>query len=210
MAQVQRASILDVDFGFAQIEGLMLPDGSYAIAVSQIATHFSFSPSNATKTVKALLGKGCELFRVSSEIANRPVNTVTLDQFKRVVLGLSKQGHPTAQAFVEALVVEGIERRFDTAAGVKVEESERNRRLYERMISRKDFRPLTDQLKAHGFTSPEDYRIFVGKFQKVVGIKAGGRDSSDAQTLAHLNVVQTRLTTLMECGVTPWEALKRI
>lgn len=133
MAQTRRAVTLTVDFGFTQVQGLMLPDGSYAIAVSQIAEHFGFTQNNATRQVKALLGKGSNLTKTASDIAKRPVNTVTIAQFKSVVLSLSKQGHPVAGAFVDALVEEGIERRFNTAAGVHVEESEYNAQLKQRM-----------------------------------------------------------------------------
>jgi len=134
MAQTRRATTLTVDFGFATIEGLMLPDGSYAIAVSQIAAQFSVSPTNASKTVKALLGKDSQLFRkVASDLNNRPVNTVGIEDFKTFVFRLSQKGDPVATAFVEAMIHEGIERRFNTAAGVRVEESEYNARLKQRM-----------------------------------------------------------------------------
>ena len=133
MAQTRKAVSLAVDFGFATVEGLMLPNGDYAIAVSQIAEHFQFSPSHATRQVKALLGKDCNLTKVASDIAKRPVNTLTVAQFKAFVLAASKQGDPIAGAFVDALVEEGIERRFDTAAGVKVSEAEYNAKLKQRM-----------------------------------------------------------------------------
>lgn len=161
MAQTRRATTLDVDFGFAKVEGLMLPDGSYAIAVSQIAEKFSFSQSHATRQVKALLGKSSDLTKVSSDIAQRPVNVVTIAQFKSVVLALSKQGDPVAGAFVEALIEEGIERRFDTAAGVKVEEAEYNKRVADRMQRVKTLRQWTDVIRdrhraLHGCDAPTE------------------------------------------------------
>lgn len=52
-----KAVIATVDLGFTKIEGLMLPDSSYAIAVLQLAEVFSFDKNQASRTVKSLLGK---------------------------------------------------------------------------------------------------------------------------------------------------------
>ena len=170
MAQSRRATTFAVDFGFTQVQGLMLPDGSYAIAVSQIAEHFQFSPSHATRQVKALLGKGSNLSTASSDLAKRPVNIISLSQFKSVVLALSKQGHPIAGAFVDALVEEGIERRFDTAAGVKVEESEYNARLkqrFERVAARREWTDIIRDRSIALTGRPAPERVYSGLTRQV-------------------------------------------
>lgn len=188
----------------------MLPNGSYAIGVPQIATLIGTSKNTASRDFKRLLGKGFRPSKVSTELGNQKINVVPLESFTAILYAAAKNGNKQADALMQALLSESIDRRFDRAFGQRVSEDERNRRLYERITSRRDFRPLTDQLKIHGFSDPKDYGRYVAAFQRRCGIKPGGRDGADAETLSRLNVTQTRLTTLMECGLSPWEALRRL
>jgi len=131
-----KAIIAQIDFGFTQIEGLMLPDGSYGISITQAQRLlvFSSSPHLALKSLKVLLGKGFEPTKVKTELSNNPANVLTITQFTKLVteLAIIKQ-NPTAIAFLRASAEETIERRFDLAFNQKVEESERNERLALRM-----------------------------------------------------------------------------
>lgn len=122
---------------------------------------------------------------------------------------MAGKGNRSALALITALASESIERRTDRAFNIQRTEEERDIRLATRISTKKDFRPLTDALKSAGFQK-EDYGYFIGAFQKRLGIKAGTRDDLDVETLVKLQGVQVRLTTLMECGLSPWEALNRL
>jgi hypothetical protein len=62
MTKTVKAKVTPVPFGVITVDGLMLPDGSFGISVSQAAELLHFAtPNNATKAVKALLGKGFPL-----------------------------------------------------------------------------------------------------------------------------------------------------
>jgi len=133
MAQTRKAVTLTVDFGFTQVQGLMLPDGSYAIAVSQIAELIGASKNTASRNFKRLLGEGFRASKVATDQGNQRINAVPLDVFIDLLYALAKQGNPTADAMARAFIHETPRRRFDTAAGLRVEESEYNAQLKQRM-----------------------------------------------------------------------------
>jgi len=50
-----KAIVAQVKIGSKEIEGLMLPDGTFAVSVSQVASLFSLTRSNASRDIKRLL-----------------------------------------------------------------------------------------------------------------------------------------------------------
>jgi hypothetical protein len=61
----------------------MLPDGTYAIGVSQLAEIFQFPKKNANRDIKALLGKALlgedfQFLKVYSELSPKPVNALSV------------------------------------------------------------------------------------------------------------------------------------
>lgn len=141
----QKAIVASVDFGYTKIEGLRLPDGSYRIGVSQVA---SLMPSvatqnNATREVKTLLGNDSKLLKTKSEISKNPVNTITIEQFIQLIKVLAVQkANQEAIALLVILAEESIERRFNNAFGVKCTEDEYNELLtirWKRLLARKDY-----------------------------------------------------------------------
>ncbi len=123
-----KAKIATVDFGFCQIEGLMLPDSEYALAITQANKFlkFSASPQHAPRSLKRLLGDSFKPPRIATELNPNKAYVITLDEFKKVVRALDKQGNAVASAFIDAALLESVERRFDRAFGIKREEDERN------------------------------------------------------------------------------------
>ena len=130
-----KASVTEIDFGFAKIEGLMLSNGSYAVSgvqannVLKFATH----PNYIVRSLKSLLGEEFEPITSKTETSNKGVTVITTSQFAKLVIQLTKRGNEIAAAFAEALVEEGIERRFDIAFKKVVEEEIRNARLKARI-----------------------------------------------------------------------------
>jgi len=142
-----KAIVAKIDLGFAQFEGLMLPDGSYAIAVPQIAQLIGFDKGQASRDVKALLGKDFRFDKVSSELNSKAVNTLTIKEFSLLLIELTAAGYPVARALASAFAEEAIDRRYDTAFGKKVSESERNQILAQRMKRLLARRGWTDVLQ---------------------------------------------------------------
>lgn len=173
----QKAVVAQIDFGYAKIEGLMLPDGSYRMGVSQVTSLMPTlaTQNNATREVKALLGKDSNLLKISSEISKAPVNTITIDQFiqlvKKVVI---QKKNEEAIALLIILAEESIERRFNHAFGVKCSEEDYNKLLtirWKRLLARRDY---TDVLMERHIdlyeTKPiaEDYRVWTVKVNKAL------------------------------------------
>jgi hypothetical protein len=226
-----KAILAQIDLGFAIVEGLMLPDGTYAVSVPQIVKLFSLNSVNAARDIKTLIKKSTlvnpvpiknregqekhalanntpvkepekqrkashskgsslfieeELFSANTENdvvfdivrqtqiegQRHKVNIISLEDFSKVIYELQKKGNPVADAFLRALIIEGIERRFDKAFGNFVEEQERNSRIQlgmERILARTEWTDILMKrsLELYGVKpKAEDYRrwtIYVNK-----------------------------------------------
>ena len=83
-----KAVVATVDLGFTEIQGLMLPDGSYAVAIPQLAELLSLPNKHASRDFKALLGEDFAFLKTKSEINSQPVNTLSLEQAYNLTLAL--------------------------------------------------------------------------------------------------------------------------
>ena len=182
-----KAMVAEVDFGFVKVEGLMLPNGEYAIAMAQAhrLLVFSSSPNLALKSLKALLGKDLELPKVRTELANNPAYVLTIPQFKDIVFELAtKKKNEIAAAFLKAALEETIERRFDTAFGKKVEEEVRNARLKARVegILQRNFwtRTIDEYLETHE-VSVEYIRFIYVNVSNAVNLAVFGMKAAEVR-----------------------------
>lgn len=149
MAKTKKATIAAVTIGPWEVSGLMLPDGTYAIAVSQLAEIFQIPTKHSSRQFKALLDEGFQFPKCRSELHPKAVNILTLENAVKVIRALDRKGNETAQAFTDAILEESLERRFDTAFGKEVTEQERNASLALRMQRIKARRSYTDLIKLH-------------------------------------------------------------
>ncbi len=95
----QKAVITQVQIGSLSIDGLMLPNGDYAIAVPQVAELFMLFIGNASRDLKALLGKDVGFISVKSPLNSNKVNAINLVDFKRIILSLAYEGNEKAILF---------------------------------------------------------------------------------------------------------------
>lgn len=147
--KTQKAIVSEVQIGTIAIEGLMLPDGSFAVAVPQIASLLQFLNKNASRDLKALMGEGFQFLKAKSELNPKPVNIVTLPQFSAILLELSLRGNESAIAMSRLLVGLSLHQLFCDAFGVKFEAEDRQQWLIERMESKRLFRELTDAIQQY-------------------------------------------------------------
>ena len=134
-----------VQIGSFEVDGFMLPDGSYRMSLSQVAECVELAPRNAfdflrSKAFKTLMGEG---FTVSiSEIESDEDRARGQSRIRALPLEIvsvywswqSHKGNKTAFALVTALLTESLERRFDQAFDITRSEDERNQRISERMV----------------------------------------------------------------------------
>jgi hypothetical protein len=111
----------------------MLPDGTYAVSVPQIAKLFSLESSHAARDIKTLVKKSTLVNSIAGqdqenqidldnsnfisqtqiEGQRHKVNVIYLEYFPLLIHELHKKGNKLARAFADALFLEGLERRFD-------------------------------------------------------------------------------------------------
>ena len=128
MSDSVKASRAIVQIGSIQVDGFMLPDGSYQMSQTQAAECIGKPEINArrfltSKAIKSLLSKGYtpdrvdiesdEQMRGQSRINALPLSVVTAYWFNQ-----AQQGNEQAAALVWALLTESLERRFDRAFGI--------------------------------------------------------------------------------------------
>ena len=82
-----KAKTVKIKYSEMEIEGLVMPNGEYRIAVSQTAKLlFPDNLNHATKHVKANLKGGVELIKTMSDLNRKEVNTISLEEFRSLCL----------------------------------------------------------------------------------------------------------------------------
>ncbi len=165
---MSKAMVAKVDFGFVQIEGLLLPNESYGVSAQQANKflQFSVNPNNTSKALKSLLSIDLQsIHKAKTETSPKLENVLSLPQFNLLIVRLACKGNKTAQAFLEASALETIERRFDTAFGKKVDEEKRNLWLKARVEGKTARRSLTDAVQDYLLRHNHDPKGNYAKFQ---------------------------------------------
>jgi len=66
-AQTKTAKVTTVKLGNLEIEGLLIDDGSFGVALQQVASLFSVLPNSVQKWLKARLDNGFQFFQVKTD-----------------------------------------------------------------------------------------------------------------------------------------------
>jgi hypothetical protein len=169
-----KAQVATVDLGFTKFDGLMLPNGEYAIAVPQIASLIQSIQNTASRDFKRLLGEDFSPSKQSIEGTKAQVNIVDLKIFTKILYAMAKQGNPIADSLVQALLEESFERRFDTAFNKKVSEAEYSERLafrFKRLMARHAWTDVLRDRHIQCFgtkPSPNQYKQWTIKANEVL------------------------------------------
>jgi len=125
--------------GSLEIEGFMMPDGSYRMSQTQAAECIGKPEINArrfldSKGIKTLLGKGytpdtIEVEPTGQSRGQTRINALPLEVVTAFWVWQCGQGNKQAISLVMALATETLERRFDNAFGVNRTEDEYNQLL---------------------------------------------------------------------------------
>jgi hypothetical protein len=168
----QRARIAKVIIAEREVECLMMPNGEFRIAVSQVHHLLPklITQNNATREVKALLGKDSHYSsteRVASELHSKTVQTITLDQFTRVLIAASKKGDVTASEMCHSLVGASLASIVSSAFGIKFTQEQLTQWVEARDTHKKTFPLLTRWLKEDGC---DNYGKAVNIFKAKAGL----------------------------------------
>jgi hypothetical protein len=208
-----KATVAQVKIGPFSLEGLMDEQGEYYVGIPQLASIELVPPNLSAKRLESFVGKGFpsgNFVKLKTPLNSKEINAVSLELFSSLLFELSLKGNKKAIEISRALVGLSLYQLFCDSFKVKCEEEDRQRWLETRFKTKHDFRPLTDQLKAHGFLEPWEYAKFVSQMQAKISVENGTRDFLDFSTLHKLERCQTILTAYMDCGLSPYEALNRI
>lgn len=210
---ILKAEVAQVNLGCFEVEGLMDENGDYYIGVPQLSELNLVPPNRSIKQLESLSGKALqshEIVKLKTTINPKAVNALPVRLFEKLLLRLAINGNQQAIVFMEALIGLSLQQLFSDAFGVKFEIEERQRWLIARFNTKHDFRPLTDQLQVHGFKRPQEYARFIKLMQAKIGLESGTRDLVPYEVLNRLERTQTRLTSYMECGIKPYQALAKL
>ena len=145
MTESQKATRATIAIGSLEVEGFMLPDGSYRMSQTQVAEAVGLSERNArdflrSKALKSLLGEGYTPAISEVEIENPEqsrgqsrINALPLETVSAYWQWQSYRGNKQALALCIALMTETLQRRFDNAFGIQRSEEEYNIRLAQRV-----------------------------------------------------------------------------
>lgn len=194
------AEFAQVKIGTLSIDGFMDKDGNFYVAGIQLSDIFGFDRSQATRTLKRLLGDGFGFDRLKvkngcNEVSKNTgrdsgykgdINAVKIADFQKVLVAFDRKGNKIAQAITDALIGLSLHQLFCDAFGIKFESEERQAWLVARMESKEFFFELTEQIEAwYSRTSAERSQdietYFVHSFN---GINRGlfGKTSKEIRT----------------------------
>lgn len=150
MSESTRASRAVVEIGRFEIDGFMLPNGSYCMSQTQAAECVGLTTQNASdflrsKAFKSLVGAGytVPISEIESDAeqgrGQSRIRALPLEVVSKYWHWQSHRGNKQAFALVDALITESLERRFDAAFGVTRTEDDFNQRLHERMIDQLEY-----------------------------------------------------------------------
>lgn len=206
---VVKAVVCEVYIGLKKIEGLMLPDGSYAVAIPQIATLFGTNKNYMSQDLKRLMGKEFRPHKVKTELGNQLINVVSLKDFEVIVAKLDRKGNIDAQLFRDDLVGLSLHQLFCDAFDIKFEKEERQKWLIERQFHLKQYHPLfTKWGKSDGLKEGWQYGQRMNSIKTMLNLPLIFVGKYSAIDLAILNQAETRYDVLRTTGLNHNEAME--
>jgi len=142
-----KAEVAPVKIGYLEFEGLMLDSSTFGIAVSQICTIFSFDKNQASRDLKAILGKDFSFAKWISTLNSKAVNVLLLPDFERLIFRLALKQNQLAVDISEQLIGLSMQQLFSDAFSIQFEEEQRQAYLKNRQEGKYTRRTATDALK---------------------------------------------------------------
>ena len=208
----KKAIVATVYIDTLEFEGLLLPDDSFAISLSQISSLFpiSFPQKNASRQVKALLNKEFRFFKIAKEGNNVKLNILSIDDFHQLIIQLAVQKKdPEAIKILSCLARTDLEDVFRSAFGIKFERQEREAFRKLRPVSKNVRKYWTDAIRDYyqklgRKAMPHHYMRVSDHLNKVV------RGMTAVQVRDFFKVERNVLLRDLESGTTKLEDLELI
>ena len=225
------AIVSPVKFGTIEIEGLMFSDGSYGVAVPQIARLFPYfqdSQNQASQKLKRLMGDGFKTHKTKTEFNRNTTLSITLLDFERVLRRLDKLSDSVAENLADDLIGLSLHQLFCDGFDIKFEADDRQKYLETRMAGKVTRSTLTDSIdsyvQTHAVSVNYGHWIYsnvsdclnlglFGKKASKLCIERGCnknelRDTHDEVTLARIDKIEAVAMIQIDNGMEPIEAMK--
>lgn len=101
--KTEKAKVAKVPLGSFEIDGLMMPDGSFGVAVPQVASLFGIPNNNASRDIKALLGADFSFEKWATVLSPKAVNVIRLPDLKKLTFALAMKGNEKARELLEEI-----------------------------------------------------------------------------------------------------------
>jgi hypothetical protein len=207
MSNQTKAIVAEVKIGTVSIEGLMLPDGTFAVGVSQLSELNLVPHKNSSRDLKAILGNGFQFLTASSELNPKKVNILTLPQVEMVITQLAFKGNQVAQSLMLALIGLSLQQLFCDSFGMRFESQDRQDWLTTRQQARVNFRPkFTDWLKQDGCVGVQ-YPVEVNRLKSAVNLPKETIDTYDTEQITVWKDSQVEYNMARRLGLSHQEAL---
>jgi hypothetical protein len=200
-----KARVSSVVIAGRSVECLMLPSGEFRIGVSQLpgllsSLSTSERQDNLARDVQRILGKSSEnvqTLKVASELNNRPVTTITLEQFRSLLVKLTTKGDATAIEMLDNLADASLISIVNHAFGVVFEQHKVVEYVASRFEHYRNFHPrFTAWLKLDGC---KNYGRAVNMFKLRAGLPIKPVDEYTNDELLLLNKAEEKYHTLRNC-----------
>jgi hypothetical protein len=213
MVSHPRAEIATVKIGHLEFEGLMLPDGTFGIAVPQICSVFQIDKNQASRTFKVILGEQFQFDKWRSTLHPKAVNVLSLIDFERLLRKLDRNGNLLAQQLVDLLLGLSLQQLFSDAFCLQFEKEERQQWLKDRQEGKEKRRTLTDSIKDYLLSHPHADKklypivtdlIYLGIFNrraadlKVDWNETNPRDEMTRKELSYVSEVEALTSRLID------------
>ena len=220
------ATVTKIKFGNLEIDGLLFPDGSFGVAVPQLAELNLVPPNRSIKQLEVLL---CLDFpshqKAKTELNSKAVNTLGLVDFERLLRKLDRAGNPIAQNLCDALVGLSLHQLFSDSFGIAFEKEDRQRWLESRLAGKVTRRTLTDSSKSYLDYHPEVSDRIYSNVSDLLNLTLFGkrasrlcqerdcdkdelRNTHDEFTLSRIDKIESVVMIQIDSGMEPMEAMK--
>ena len=144
-----QADIAQINVGVEQLLDVLYCSEyqAFYVAVSQLAQRFLFDKNQASRELKALLGKGFQFDKFKTKLNPKAVNAIQLAQYEIVVAKLDRKGNELAQAERDAMAGLAYVQLASDAFGIIFDASDRAAWMKARRAGVKSRLETTDAVK---------------------------------------------------------------
>jgi hypothetical protein len=226
------AVVTNVPIGNLEIEGLLLADNSFAVAVPQMAVFFPYfktDTNNASILLKRLMGKDFKTDKVKTEFNRNLTTCVKLPEFQKVLRKLDKLNDAVAVSLSDDLVGLSLHQLFSDAFHIKFEAEDRQDWLVNRQATKQSFWWMAGEIKQYldsrevPSSNPTSHytnafkamsKGLFGKLPKVIKEELGlgkndlNRDHFGTESLRRIDQIQRLAKANILRGSRPMEAVQ--